>query len=178
MFTYKFPEEEQTTCHEFERVKKVYRNFYYDTTNSFDFSRQLFFRWRGSCVKLLWRHVAVWIFFYTILSMTYRFVLFDKPRAKQMFELICIYAERFGKLVPITILTAFYVAQVVKRWWDQFMSLPWPDRLALKLVTFVPGMVSHYIVFIIFDSSIGNLSCSSRGPITNFEYPNSKFSVD
>ena len=107
-------------------------------------------------MKLLWRHVAVWIFFYTILSMTYRFVLFDKPRAKQMFELISIYAERFGKLVPITILTAFYVAQVVKRWWDQFMSLPWPDRLALKLVTFVPGMVSHCIVFTIFDSSIGN----------------------
>ena len=145
MFTYKFPEEEETRYHEFERVKKVYRNFYYDTRNSIDISHQLFFRWRGSCAKLLWRHVAVWMFFYTILSVTYRFVLFDKPRPKQMFELMCIYAERFGKLVPITILTAFYVAQVVKRWWDQFMSLPWPDRLALKLVTFVPGKVRHYI---------------------------------
>ena len=134
MFTYKFPEEEQTRYHEFERVKKVYRNLYYDTTNSFDFFRQLFFRWRGSCAKLLWRHVAVWMFFYTILSVTYRFVLFDKPRPKQMFELMCIYAERFGKLVPITILTAFYVAQVVKRWWDQYNLLPWPDSMAIFIV--------------------------------------------
>ena len=26
--------------------------------------------------------------------------------------------------------------------WDQFMTLPWPDKLALKLVNFVPGAVS------------------------------------
>ena len=60
----------------------------------------------------------------------------------QMFEMICIYAERFGALVPITFLIGFYVTQVVTRYWDQFMSLQWPDGLALKLVSFVPGQVS------------------------------------
>ena len=60
-----------------------------------------------------------------------------------MFEMICIYAERFSGLVPITFITGFYVTQVVSRWWDQFMSLPWPGRLALKLVTNIPnGAVS------------------------------------
>ena len=53
-------------------------------------------------------------------------------------------AFRFKKLIPITFLTGFYVGEVVKRYWDQFMSLPVPDRLALKLVTFVPGKVSGY----------------------------------
>ena len=35
------------------------------------------------------------------------------------------------------------VNQVVSRWWDQFMSLPWPDQLAIKLVNFCPGTVKN-----------------------------------
>ena len=50
---------------------------------------------------------------------------------------------RFRTLIPITFLTGFYVSEVVKRYWDQFMSLPVPDRLALKLVSYVPGKVSN-----------------------------------
>ena len=56
-------------------------------------------------------------------------------------EYLNFYLLRFKKLIPITFLTGFYVGEVVKRYWDQFMSLPVPDRLALKLVTFVPGKV-------------------------------------
>ena len=29
----------------------------------------------------------------------------------------------------MTFLLGFYVSNVVKRWWDQAMSLPWPDTL-------------------------------------------------
>lgn len=46
-------------------------------------------------------------------------------------------------MIPITFLTGFYVSQVVSRYWDQFMSLPYTDQLAYKLVTFVPGNVSQ-----------------------------------
>ena len=35
----------------------------------------------------------------------------------------------------------FYVANVVSRYWDQFISLPWPDRIAFKLVAYIPGQV-------------------------------------
>lgn len=42
-------------------------------------------------------------------------------------------------MIPVTFLTGFYVAEVVKRYWDQFMTLPFPDQIALKLVTYVPG---------------------------------------
>ena len=44
-------------------------------------------------------------------------------------------------LIPVTLLTGFYVTQVVARYWDQFMSLPWPDKIAMKIVAFIPGKV-------------------------------------
>ena len=102
-----------------------------------------FLKWKGSCFKLIWHDIAVWLLFYSILSCLYRNVFFSLPESRQMFELVCIYADRFSSLIPITFLTGFYVSQVVSRWWDQFMSLPWPDRLALKLVSFCPGTVNY-----------------------------------
>jgi bestrophin, other len=37
----------------------------------------------------------------------------------------------------------FYVNLVVKRWWEQFRLLPWPDTLALLVSTAIPGDVSN-----------------------------------
>ena len=48
---------------------------------------------------------------------------------------------RFQHFIPIAFLTGFYVSEVVKRYWDQFMNLPVPDRLALKLISYIPGKV-------------------------------------
>ena len=45
-------------------------------------------------------------------------------------------------MIPITFLTGFYVSEVVRRYWEQYRSLPYPDRLALKLVTYIPGKVT------------------------------------
>ena len=42
-------------------------------------------------------------------------------------------------MIPITFLTGFYVSEVVRRYWEQYRSLPYPDRLALKLVAYIPG---------------------------------------
>ena len=49
--------------------------------------------------------------------------------------------SRFAGKIPVTFMTGFYVANVVSRYWDQFVSLPWPDRVAYKVVTFIPGKV-------------------------------------
>lgn len=38
----------------------------------------------------------------------------------------------------------FYVTLVVKRWWEQYKLLPWPDTLALFLNAGIPGGVSTY----------------------------------
>ena len=39
--------------------------------------------------------------------------------------------------LPITFLLGFYVSLVVKRWWEQYCKLPWPDTIAI----FVKGLV-------------------------------------
>ena len=125
--------------------RNIYRNAYKDTTKEFSLTGHLFHMWKGSCYKLLWPNVSLWLFLYILLSIIYRFIIFDDPRSRQMFEIICIYCGRFSNLIPITFLTGFYVNQVVSRWWDQFMSLPWPDQLAIKLVNFCPGAVIKFM---------------------------------
>ncbi len=84
---------------------------------------------------------------------------------RQFFEMLCVYANRFSSLIPITFLTGFYVSQVVTRWWDQFMSLPWPDRLALKLVSFCPGTVGFLHVLIKFSLHWNASRCMLRNAI-------------
>ena len=35
--------------------------------------------------------------------------------------------------MPLTFLLGFYVSLVVKRWWEQYVKLPWPDEVATFL---------------------------------------------
>ena len=35
--------------------------------------------------------------------------------------------------MPLTFLLGFYVSLVVKRWWEQYVKLPWPDEVAILL---------------------------------------------
>ena len=63
------------------------------------------------------------------------------PTPRQNFELICIFASKFDNLIPLTFLVGFYVTQVVTRWWGEFQALPWPDKIAFKLVSYIPGNV-------------------------------------
>ena len=119
----------------------IYRNQYKETTKHFSVTKHLLCIWGGSCLKLIRHHILIWILLFTLLSLLYRYALYDckYPRHRELFELLCIYAERFSGLVPITFITGFYVSNVVTRWWDQFMSLPWPDTLAMKLATNIPN---------------------------------------
>lgn len=41
----------------------------------------------------------------------------------------------------------FYVSLIVKRWWEQYKLLPWPDTLALFISAALPGNVSDNILF-------------------------------
>ena len=120
----------------------IYSNTYRDTSKSFIGIYKIFLRWKGSVYRLVWHDLILFMAAYFILLIIYRVVLSHFPTHKQHFELMCIYAYRFSSAIPITFLTGFYVSSVVSRWWDQFMSLPYPDQLALKLVAYVPGNVS------------------------------------
>ena len=54
-------------------------------------------------------------------------------------------------------LIGFYVTQVVSRYWDQFMSLPWPDRIAFKLVSNIPGTVSIIFMKLVNFALVSNI---------------------
>ena len=38
-----------------------------------------------------------------------------------------------SKTLPLTFLLGFYVSLVVKRWWEQYVKMPWPDEVATLL---------------------------------------------
>ena len=127
----------------------IYYNMYAATNQRWTGMIGLLFRWKRSVFQLVWYDIIVFLVIYFLLSILYRYVLFDYPSYKQTFEMICIYADRFRSSIPITFLIGFWVSQVVGRWWDQFMTLPHPDTLALKLVAFIPGRVSKLNVVMI-----------------------------
>ena len=135
----------QSTPNIFEKINKrenIYHNIYGDTNTRWTGILTLLCRWKQSVYSLIWNDVVIFLVIYFFLSLLYRFVLAHYPTHKQTFEILCIYAESFTSSMPITFLLGFYVSQVVSRWWDQFMTLPYPDLLALKLVAFIPGRVS------------------------------------
>jgi len=132
----------QSTPNIFEKINKrenIYHNIYGDTNRRWTGILTLLCRWKQSVYSLIWNDVVIFLVIYFFLSLLYRFVLSHYPTHKQTFEILCIYAESFTSSMPITFLLGFYVSQVVSRWWDQFMTLPYPDLLALKLVAFIPG---------------------------------------
>ena len=100
------------------------------------------FQWKGAVFKLIWHDLLLFLFVFFFLDFLYIFWLKRDPHVvhlKELFELACIYCSRFKSMIPVTFLVGFYVAEVVRRYWDQFMSLPFPDKLALKLVCYLPG---------------------------------------
>ncbi|KAJ8245489.1 hypothetical protein GJAV_G00271280 [Gymnothorax javanicus] len=102
----------------------------------FGFHR-LLLRWRGSIYKLLYREFIVFALLYSLLSVVYRFFLSDTQ--KRYFEKLSLYCDRYAEQIPVTFVLGFYVTLVVNRWWSQFVSLPWPDRLMHLISSCVQG---------------------------------------
>lgn len=53
------------------------------------------------------------------------------------FELVVLYCERTLELIPLAFVLGFYVTFVVTRWWNQFMTIPWPDRYKRQIFIYV-----------------------------------------
>ncbi|ENN71013.1 hypothetical protein D910_06878 [Dendroctonus ponderosae] len=56
-----------------------------------------------------------------------------------IFERIRMYFGQQSETIPMSFVLGFYVSLVVKRWWEQYKLLPWPDTLALFLNAGIPG---------------------------------------
>ncbi|KAJ8922398.1 hypothetical protein NQ315_004343 [Exocentrus adspersus] len=95
------------------------------------------FRWRGSVYKLVWRELLAYLFIYYTVNLVYRFAL--SPDQQRIFEKIRMYFGQQSETIPMSFVLGFYVSLVVKRWWEQYRLLPWPDTLALFLNAGIPG---------------------------------------
>ncbi|XP_029283890.1 bestrophin-3 isoform X2 [Cottoperca gobio] len=102
----------------------------------FSFHR-LLLRWRGSIYKLLYREFILFVLLYSVLSVVYRLVLSDPQ--KRLFEKLSMYCDKYAEQIPVTFVLGFYVTLVVNRWWNQFVNLPWPDRLMFLISSCVQG---------------------------------------
>ncbi|KAM7367390.1 hypothetical protein PAMP_015295 [Pampus punctatissimus] len=102
----------------------------------FSFHR-LLLRWRGSIYKLLYREFTMFALLYTVLSIVYRLVL--NHHQKRLFEKLSMYCDKYAEQIPVTFVLGFYVTLVVNRWWNQFVNLPWTDRLMFLISSCVQG---------------------------------------
>jgi hypothetical protein len=55
------------------------------------------------------------------------------------FHKIAAYCEVNNSLIPIAFALGFFVTFVVGRWWEQFRSIPWPDRAAICIASSLHG---------------------------------------
>ncbi|XP_077989600.1 bestrophin-3-like [Glandiceps talaboti] len=98
---------------------------------------KVLFRWKGSVYKLLRREFLVFLGAYTIISLVYRLAL--TPNQRSAFEAVCIYANDFSGRIPVSFVLGFYVSVIIHRWWDQFLAIPWPDRLVYNVAAHIDG---------------------------------------
>jgi len=51
------------------------------------------------------------------------------------FENVVLFCNKYTELIPLTFVLGFYVALVVKRWWEKFQQIPWIDKFNWAAVT-------------------------------------------
>ncbi|GAB0095653.1 Bestrophin [Sergentomyia squamirostris] len=98
-------------------------------------------KWRGSVYKLVWRELLAYLGIYYAINLLYRYGLNDDQ--KRIFEKVRQYFGAQSESIPMSFVLGFYVSLVVKRWWEQYKLLPWPDTLALFISAAIPGNDEH-----------------------------------
>ena len=65
--------------------------------------------------------------------------VFQWRQSRETFELLVTYCHHQLSSIPLTFVLGFYVSLIVSRWWRQYTLLPWPDSMAILVVTFLTG---------------------------------------
>ncbi|CAG9781682.1 unnamed protein product [Diatraea saccharalis] len=108
--------------------------------SSFGCFWRILLKWRGSVYKLVWRELLAYLTLYYSINLLYRFGLSEEHQ--RIFEKVRQYFGAQSESIPMSFVLGFYVSLVVKRWWEQYKLLPWPDTLALFISAGIPGAVS------------------------------------
>ena len=87
--------------------------------------------------NLVWFRYLMWLTLFFSLSLTYRYALNSVQKGQfevqnlikiinnhkntmHCFQTFSLFCENYSKLIPLNFILAFYVAQVVSRWWSQW----------------------------------------------------------
>jgi len=98
-------------------------------------------RWKGSVYKLVYKEMLAFMAVYFALNIFYRTILHRKENEfyRNLFEGLKAYCSIQMSSIPMTFVLGFYVSLIVKRWWDQYNLLPWPDSLAIYIAGLLHG---------------------------------------
>jgi len=98
---------------------------------------RLLFKWKGSLYKLIGRELSLYLIVYILLGAFYRQLM--NQEQKRLFESVVKYFDAFLSLIPLSFVLGFYVSFVASRWWQQFLAIPWPDKLFHTVACYIPG---------------------------------------
>ncbi|GAB6021312.1 hypothetical protein CHUAL_003926 [Chamberlinius hualienensis] len=106
-------------------------------TGSISGFTKLLFKWRGSVYKLVYKELLLFSFGYAIISVIYRTALSETR--KRVFEQVSLFCAHYIDLIPLSFVLGFYVTTIVQRWWTQFTTIPFPDKLMNTVTLYVSG---------------------------------------
>ncbi|XP_032789546.1 bestrophin-2 isoform X1 [Daphnia magna] len=106
------------------------------TSNHMGIGRMLIM-WRRSVYKVVYQELIVFLLLFGILSVVYRSVLNDVQ--KKYFEQSKVFFQSYIDHLSVPFLLGFYVTTVAGRWWQQYLTIPWPDRLMLAIQIYITG---------------------------------------
>ncbi|KAJ8679282.1 hypothetical protein QAD02_015069 [Eretmocerus hayati] len=107
------------------------------TCRGFGCFLKLLLRWKASVYKLIWTDMLLFLTLYYCLSVTYRMVLVDEQ--KKIFEKVVEFCRKHSSSSPLSFVLGFYVTIVMNRWWNQYISIPWPDSIAVFVSATIHG---------------------------------------
>ncbi|KAK3877660.1 hypothetical protein Pcinc_017634, partial [Petrolisthes cinctipes] len=57
-----------------------------------------------------------------------------------VFETWVAYCNSYMSFIPLSFILGFYVSFVASRWWQQYMAIPWPDKIIHAIALHVTGI--------------------------------------
>uniref|UniRef100_A0A914UW06 Bestrophin homolog n=1 Tax=Plectus sambesii TaxID=2011161 RepID=A0A914UW06_9BILA len=98
---------------------------------------KLLLRWKGSLWKTIWKDLALYLLLYYTINMVYRFGMTDENQAKFLRYIVLF--NGWTHEIPLTFLLGFYVAMIIRRWWEQCQWISWPDQLLFNVSALIRG---------------------------------------
>ena len=76
------------------REQNIYANRYPDTSKCFVGFFKIFLKWKGSIFRLIYRELLLYFVLFTMISLLYRYILFDNDNSREYFEIMCVFCGR------------------------------------------------------------------------------------